>query len=119
MKILIGEPDEYYHVQYRTHLGSLGELAIIKEGAGMQNFMRRILPDAIVTEMILADMTIYPILEDISRNRRKYGMPVIIYTHVDHLEDVKTALGFGVSSYFVKGQDSIADIKKYLLNFAN
>lgn len=109
-KILILDPDEYYHHEFRRELEDLAEVVVAREAAAA----RALLPDMdlCVMELLLADAPGYEILKDL-----RAVLPVVIFSRVDHPEDIAEALGFGVTGYFVKGRDTVSDVKKLLLNF--
>ena len=83
-------------------------------GAEAGELAREHLPDIAVLELLLPDVPGFEILERL--RKASPNMLMIVFSRAGHLEDVKAALGFGVSGYFVKGQDTINDVKKLLLN---
>ena len=90
MRILIIEPDEYYHLQFTQTLAELGEL-LLPDGSG------------------------YEFLEEARQISGNKQLPIIIFSKVAHLEDIQESLNYGITGYFVKGQDSVNDVKKLLL----
>ena len=111
-KILIVEPDEYYHQQFRDHVADAAQLIFSK---GLTNAFRMIEQqqfNLIVTELLFPDGHAYDLLSRIQ------DVPVIIYTKIGHMEDIEQSLNLGVSGYFVKGQDSINDVKQLILSLA-
>lgn len=119
MRILVIEPDEYYHPHFHNVLGQLGEVIIRTDGADFEDILQASPPDALVTELILPTGSGYQILEQIQKLNLPIFFPVIIFSKIGHLEDIEAALNFGVNAYFLKGQDTVNDIKKSLLNLAN
>lgn len=115
MKILLLEPDEYYHTKFSEALGSLGELRISTQAAEAKNLVEREAPDALIMDLLLPDYPGYQFLAELEEQRQQHRLPVIIFSRVDHLEDVTASLNQGIAGYFVKGQDTIQDIKKLLL----
>lgn len=111
MRILIIEPDEYYHSQFRDHIGQLAELEFSRSGESPLRMIEAGSFDLIIMELLLQDGHAYDLLPKI-RN-----IPVVIYTKVSHVEDVQQCLNLGVNAYFVKGQDTINDIKKIVLAY--
>ena len=75
----------------------------------------RIKPDVIVLELLLSDEPAYKLLEEMSENR--HSVPRIIFSKIYNPEDIEAAMHLGVSGYFVKGRDTIHDIKKLLLSY--
>lgn len=118
MRILIAEPDEYYHSQFLEHLGSLGEIRISRDGGSLKKLIDNFQPDALITELVLGDLPAYSVLLALRNSPTKYSLPIIVFSKIEDLEDIQEALGLGVSGYFVKGKDTISDIRKLLLNLS-
>lgn len=116
MRILVVEPDAYYHAPFAETIGSLGELLISRGAEEAGRLFTANPPDAVITELKLPDRSGYDFLEDIQSRARSAFLPIIIFTQVDNLDDVKQALNFGITGYFVKGRDTIRDIRELLLN---
>ncbi len=111
MKILIIDPDEYYHELFRNNVADAAELFFSQtETQALE--MLDLPPDLIVSELIFNDGHAYNFFPKI-RN-----IPFIVYTKIGHLEDVESSLSLGASAYLVKGHDSINDIKKLTLSYA-
>lgn len=119
MKILFIEPDEYYHPHFKQHFEDLGEVVIFKNGAAAKDFLKDAIPDALVMELLLGNLSGYDILDFLQKSGQITDLPVIIFSKLENLEDIKESLGRGVNGYFVKGKDTISDIKKLLLAYAN
>lgn len=116
MRILLVEPDEYYHRSFAEGLGALGEITVRPRGAGMLTALEELQPDVMIMELLLPDGHGYQVLEEIREFRQRRGMPIIIFSQIDNLEDVQQAVGHGVTGYFVKGRDTVNDIKKLILS---
>lgn len=118
MKILLVEPDEYYHSSFTETIGHLGEIFLSR---GALEEVKSILvekePDVLVMELLLPDQSGYELLETVRKWRQNRDLPIVIFSKVKNLEDIQESLNFGVSAYFVKGQDTVHDIKKLLLTF--
>lgn len=109
MKILIVEPDEYYHSLFQNGLADVAELIITKRAGEALDLFHQGPPDTVVTELLLEDGHAYELIPKLR------PLPVIIYTKIGYLEDVQAGLNLGVSGYFLKGQDTVNDIKKLIL----
>ena len=94
----------------------MAELISVRLGTAALEHLAKASPDLVVMELALPDTAGYRILEHLHGSHRH--IPVIIYSKISHLDDIKSALNFGVSGYFVKGQDTINDIKRLALNYA-
>ena len=114
MKILIIEPDEYYHHQFARTFENLAEIVVAKSGARALAYLRDERPDALIMELLLADQSGYEFLHSLAELEMPIDFPIIVYSRLDRPEDIKTSLGLGVQDYFVKGRDHISEIKKLL-----
>ncbi len=111
MRVLLLDPDEYYHQEFRRHLADVAEVLVAREAAAARALLPQV--DLCVMELLLADAPGYEVLKDM-----RGELPVVIYSRVDHPDDIEAALSFGVSGYFVKGRDTVNDVKKLLLSFS-
>ncbi|TSA45933.1 DNA-binding response regulator, partial [bacterium] len=89
MRILIAEPDEYYHHHYADFLGSLGELRFVKEADGVWGIMEQFQPDVFITELLLPEKGAYEILKKIRSDGKNSAMSVLVFTRVQNMEDIK------------------------------
>lgn len=116
MRILLVEPDEYYHAHFSEAVAPFGDLMIGRTAAEARTILRDFSPDALVMDLLLPDQSGYEFLQEIQELRERRTMPVIIFSRLTDLEDIQESLGYGVTGYFVKGQDSIQDVRNLLLN---
>lgn len=119
MKILLIDPDEYYHTHFAEALGPGDELVIAKQASGARILLEESRPEALVMELLLPDSAGYELLEQIKDYRHSRNLPVIIFSQVDNLEDIQESLNYGINGYFVKGKDSIQDVKNLLLRLTD
>lgn len=112
MKILVVDPDEYYHAQYRQHLSEIAELVFAR---GVDEARERLQhePDMIVMELIFSDGHAYDILPDFK------SIPAVVFARTGHLGDIEAVLNLGAAAYFVKGQDTVNDIKRLAMAYSN
>ncbi len=118
MRILLVEPDEYYHSQLAEGLGDLGELIFASHPRQGRLEIEKSPPDVIITELLLpGGSSGYQFLSQLHRSSLPaHKLSVIIFSAVDHLEDIKHCLNYGITGYFVKGLDTVNDIRRLLLN---
>lgn len=112
MKILLVDPDEYYHQEFREILADFAELVVAREARAARALLHEA-PDLCVMELLLSDEPGYEILKEL-----RGLLPVVIFSRLDHPEDIEAALALGVTGYFVKGRDSVSDVKQLLLNYS-
>jgi DNA-binding response OmpR family regulator len=115
MRILIIEPDEYYHLQFTQTLAELGEILFARRLTHGKKLLAEKSPDVVVMELLLPDGSGYEFLEEARQISGNKQLPIIIFSKVAHLEDIQESLNYGITGYFVKGQDSVNDVKKLLL----
>lgn len=115
MKILIIEPDEYYHHQFREGFSDLGEVLFARHLEHGRKLAMANSPDAIVMELLYPEGSGYDFLTEVPKLLTEKVPLVIIFSRVAHVEDVQESLVRGITGYFHKGLDSISDIKKLLL----
>ena len=116
MRILLVEPDEYYHAQFQRILSDLAELQIARSAEMALAMLAANPPDLLILELLLPDRPGYEVLDEL-RKRVNPSLPVIIFSRIGQIEDIGAALDYGVTSFFVKGQDTINDIRKLLLTY--
>lgn len=118
MKILLVEPDEYYHTQFSQHLGDLGDLIIAPTADQALESLRVATPDLLIMELLLPDRGGHELLRRIREEKRLADLPVIIFSGMEHVDDIQAVLNLGAVAYFVKGKDTLTDVKRLLLNYA-
>lgn len=119
MKILLIEPDEYYHRQFSEHLGGHFDVITARDANAAESLLVSAEPDLVVSELLLSDGPSFALLEKMRSARKSSAMPIVIFSQIATLPDMEQVLGLGVSGYFVKGKDSISDVKKLLLSLNN
>ncbi len=119
MKILVVEPDEYYHPQYRSGLHDIAhDVRIATDLASAQEALQSYKPDMLIMELLLPDQPGYRLLEELRKKFGYHAFPVIIYSKVENLEDILHSLNYGIAGYFIKGKNSMQDIRKLILNLS-
>ena len=113
MTILLLDPDQYYQHQFQEHLGGNFNILTAPDTRTAEDLLISAAPDIVVGELMLADGPSYEFLE--KTRRLQNSLPIIIFSQINTLPDIEAALALGVSGYFVKGQDSVNDVRKLLL----
>ena len=117
MRVLVVEPDEYYHAQYRAIFEPFCELRIVSQGTAALEELIREPPDALIMELLLPDLTGYDLLQEVVPLWHETSFPIIIVSQVDHFEDIKESLNIGIAGYFIKGKHNLQEIKQLVLSF--
>lgn len=117
MRILLLDPDEYYHDQFSEALASIGPVVASHHAHNLLELLAEESPDILIMELLLGDNSGYEVLDKLKANPRYQHLPVVIFSKVGNLADVEEALNRGVNAYFVKGQNPINDVKQLLLNY--
>lgn len=115
MKILFVEPDQYYHENFSTIFGSLGDLRFVGSVTEGLQAVQEMKPDALVMELNLPDFPGYDLLKQIRALDLFSILPVIIFSEVSHPEDINATLDLGVIAYMVKGRNQLHEIHQLLL----
>lgn len=117
MRVLLVEPDEYYHSAMRESLADLAELSVVRRAELVLPRLTEVQPDVLIMELLLPDASGYELLEQIRGSTK--DMPIIIFSKVDHIDDIAAALNYGVSAFFVKGKDTTNEIRRLLLTYSS
>ena len=113
MKLLILDPDEYYHQQFARVLSDDFEMFSAKDSGGAKKLLAEKIPDVVVSELLLEDGPSFSLISALRSSGKT--MPVIVFSQIANLEDIQETLGMGVSGYFVKGRDTVSDVHQLLL----
>lgn len=119
MRILVLEPDEYYHQHFAEKFQDIGEIIIKTDGSEITKALHELKPDVLVMELLLPSISGFEVLESVRQVLPNYRLPIVVYSQIENLEDVQAALSFGISGYLVKGKDTLRDLKNLLLNLTS
>lgn len=67
-------------------------------------------PDLILLDLILPAMSGFEILEKLKKDPETKGIPVIVLTNLERMEDVEQAIKAGATTYLVKTQYKIEEV---------
>ncbi len=67
-------------------------------------------PDLILLDLILPAMDGFEILEKLKKDPETKGIPVIVLTNLERMEDVERAIKVGATTYLVKTQYKIEEV---------
>ena len=77
-------------------------------------------PDLILLDLILPKLNGFEVLKKLKEQEETKGIPVIVLTNLERVEDVNKALELGATTYLVKAQYTLEEvlekIKKTLEN---
>ena len=120
MRILYVEPDEYYHHYFQNFFGDRVSLRFAPDAAAAGAMLREERPDVMMMELLLPDLSGYEFLKDIFPKWQEHPFPIIIYSQIEHPQDVAASLGIGIAGYFIKGKDHPRELEKsiFSLNFS-
>lgn len=113
MRILVVEPDEYYHSLLAQTL-DFSDLHLACDARAARAFLEESTPDAVIVELLLPDEPGYVVLQEL---RHHPLVPVIVFSQVSHVGDIEASMALGANAYFVKGVDSVNEVRKLLLNY--
>src|SRR3989344_2680016 len=115
MRILLLDPDEYYHQQFHARMGQDFDVIPARSLESAKKILSEKKTDLLLAELLLEDGASFSIIKELRMQRDNSAVPVVIFSQIDNLEDIEAALSLGVSGYFVKGKDEISDVHRLLL----
>jgi DNA-binding NarL/FixJ family response regulator len=118
MKILYLDPDDYYRQKLQQQTGPLAQVFGIREGREAFPAMQTHKPDVLIMELLLNDEHGHLLLERIRRHTEFSRTPVIVFSTLSDLEDMRQALNLGISGFFVKGKNSVGEVKELLMSLS-
>jgi len=68
------------------------------------------LPDLIILDIILPKINGFEVLRDLKSKDKTKGIPVIVLTNLESMEDIEKALEGGASTYLVKSNYTLGEI---------
>ncbi len=69
-------------------------------------------PDLILLDLILPNLNGFEVLKAIKENERTKGIPVIVLTNLEKIDDVEKAIELGANAYLIKANYSLEEIKE-------
>jgi len=67
-------------------------------------------PDLILLDLILPEMHGFEVLKGLKEDKETEGIPVIVLTNLEKIEDIDKALELGATTYLVKAQYSLEEV---------
>ncbi|MFQ6084609.1 MAG: response regulator transcription factor [Candidatus Aminicenantia bacterium] len=67
-------------------------------------------PDLILLDLILPKVHGFEILKKIKADKETKGIPVIVLTNLEGIEDIDKAIELGITTYLVKAQYSLEEV---------
>ncbi len=119
MRILVLDPDEYYHAKISSKLADLGELTICSDIDSARAALVHAMPDVVISELLFSESTGYEILEYLENVGEQEKPAVFIFSKVHNAEDKNQTLQMGTKQFFVKGRDTLNDIREAILIHLN
>ena len=77
--------------------------------AGLQRAQAEI-PDLILLDLILPKMNGFEVLQALKADEKTKGIPVIILTNLEQMENVQKAIDLGATTYLVKANYSLEEV---------
>lgn len=117
--VLIVEDDNYLANAYRLKLQYAGyEMMIASDGEEAQKLIKDRKPRLIILDLVLPHVDGFTVLEEIKKDSKTKGIPVIVASNLGQKEDLDHAMKLGADDYFIKsniGMDEMIDkIKSHL-----
>ena len=67
-------------------------------------------PDLILLDLVLPKMMGFEVLEQLHHNGETKGIPVIVLTNLENLQDVQRATDLGATTYLVKSNYELGEV---------
>lgn len=69
-------------------------------------------PDLILLDLILPKVNGFEVLKELKRNEETKGIPVIILTNLEGINDIEKVLELGATTYLIKASYSLEEVIK-------
>lgn len=118
-KILIAEDDKFLVNAYRVKLTKSGfDVKIALDGEEVFEILKTFTPDIILLDLVMSKKDGFTVLEDLGKNEKYKGIPVLVASNLGQAEDIERAKKLGAKDFIVKSNMSLEDIltkiKSYL-----
>lgn len=88
------------------------------DGKSAMEMIKTVKPNLILSDLLLPDYDGYEILATIQKTSAFAGVPVLVLSNLDKMEDVKRAKDLGAKDFMVKSNftsnEIVAKVKEYL-----
>jgi CheY-like chemotaxis protein len=111
-KIMVVEDDQFLHKILAMKIKSEGfEIISAYDGESALKKVKE-MPDLILLDIILPQMSGFEFLAEIKRDSRLKNIPVIVLSNLGQDEDIERAKSLGAQDYLVKANFSIDEVIK-------
>lgn len=123
MRVLIVEDDAFLAGIYTTKF-SLEGFDVLSAGDGLAGLKvaRKDLPDIILLDVLMPKMDGFEVLDELKKDAKTKGIPVVILTNLGQKEDVQRGLKAGAVDYLIKAHfvpsDTVAKVRKILAHMS-
>jgi two-component system, OmpR family, alkaline phosphatase synthesis response regulator PhoP len=112
-KIIIVEDDKFLTKIYRLNLENEGyKLVIVNDGKRALDVIQTEMPNLIMLDVILPNMTGLEILDDLKKTTKLKNIPVIMLSNLGQQKDIDKAINTGADDYFINAEVTIEEIIK-------
>lgn len=80
------------------------------DGESGLNLARKEIPDLVLLDLILPRLHGFEVLKRLKENEKTKGIPVVVLTNLENMEDVERALSLGAVTYLVKANYTIEEV---------
>lgn len=113
--VLIVEDDDLLSKVLSEYLVGQGfEVAVVKNGLDVFKFVEKNKPKIILLDLILPGLDGFGVLKELKSRSVTKEIPVVVFSNLDNSGDLKSALGLGADSYFIKANMEMSEIAKYI-----
>lgn len=113
--VLLVEDDDLLSKVLSDYLVRQGlEVAVIRNGLDVFKFAEKNKPKIILLDLILPGLDGFEVLKGLKAHSSTKEIPVVVFSNLDDSGDLKSALGLGADTYFIKANMEMSEIAKYI-----
>ena len=101
--VLVADDQEPIRTMLKMSLEFMGyEVAVAENGRALLTLARERVPDLIITDVMMPEMTGYEALEELRKDEALKAVPVIVLTALEEASYQDKSASFGVCDHLVK-----------------
>jgi DNA-binding response OmpR family regulator len=110
-KIVIVEDDTFLgSLVVKKLMNAQGKVTLINKGGEAVAGVEKELPDIVLLDLLLPDMSGFDILKGIRENAKTSKTPVIVFSNLGEEKDIKQATDLGATAFLIKATISPDEI---------
>jgi DNA-binding response OmpR family regulator len=86
------------------------DVTLLDKGEKAAETVAEIMPDAIILDLLLPDMSGFDILRQIKKNDKTKNIPVMVLSNLGEQTDIQQAQDLGANSFLIKASVNVDEI---------